>query len=121
MEEAQHATIAYITIYLSVGLFHKLRILFFTIKMFSFGDLSVTKVEGSAQLHIASAVKLKGIYLLWEASMSHSEKFIEIVFVIRWNRFLLHGILDLCSTSFSKKKPNKQQQKITEWFNRLFL
>lgn len=38
--------------------------LLFTIIMFSFWDLSVTKVEGSTQLHIASAVKLKGIYLV---------------------------------------------------------
>lgn len=37
--------------------------LLFTIIMFFFWDLSVTKVEGSIQLHIASAVKLKGIYL----------------------------------------------------------
>lgn len=72
--------------------------------MFSSWVLSVTKVEGSTQLHIASAVKLKGIYLLWEASMSHSEKFIEIVFIIIWSRLLLHSIHDLCSQSFSEHK-----------------
>lgn len=60
----------------------KIENLLFTTIMFSFWDLSVTKVEGSIQLHIASAVKLKGIYLPWEASMSHSEKFVEIVFII---------------------------------------
>lgn len=74
--------------------------LLFTIIMFSFWDLSVTKVEGSTQLHIASAVKLKGIYLLWETSMSHSEKFVEIVFIILWSRLLLYIIHDLCSESF---------------------
>lgn len=76
--------------------------LLFTILMFSFWDLSVTKVEGSTQLHVASAVKLKGIYLLCEASMSHSEKFVEIVFIIIWSRLLLYSIHDLCSKSSSE-------------------
>ena len=102
MTLAEHGSVA---IYLSVGLlFPKSRVLFFTIKMFSFWDLSATKVEGGSQLHIASAVELKGIYLLWEASMSHSEKFIEIVFVTIWNRLSLHSIHDLCSKSFSENK-----------------
>lgn len=98
-------SIACIAIYLTLDLlFHKLRIFFFSIKMFSFWAPSVIKVEGSTQLHIASAVKLVGIYLLWEASMSHSEKFMEFVFIIIWNRLLIHSILHLCSTSFSENK-----------------
>lgn len=70
--------------------------------MFSFWDLSVTKVEGNTELHIASAVKLKGIYLVWEASMSHSEKFVEIVFITLCSRLLLYSIHDLCFRSFSE-------------------
>lgn len=78
----------------------------------------MTKVEGSTQLRIASAVKLKGIYLLWEAGMSHSEKFVEIFFIIIWNRLLLHSIHDLCSENLSG---NKQHSGLTDYFYERFI